>query len=432
MKFLGPCLSIAFSLLLICIVFASGATIHDGFAVRSLLSLLAAVALVFVGMSARAVDIKFAGQATARLRVVVALPALWMIVQILPLPFGAHSLWINANEALDQRALGHISIDLGATLLSLAYYLANITLIVVTLFVAKDRKKAELILFVLVCVSVATTIALLLGKIGLLALPDAGDDVRSAISSLGILLCLANAAGAIEQLRGRNGEDERPVRFVLLASGIALLCCIGGLAISATLNVGLIAGFGVLVFGSIQIVRRVDLANWATAVLLATLCITAAMIAAWRYDPTRMVSPFLQFATAASADAVSVTTRLLSDAGPRGTGAGTFAALLPLYQDLGGSIKSAPSTAAAFAIELGWPMTLILVAIAIWTTVLLYQGALNRGRDSFYSALAAAGVVVLLGQTICDASLLNSTVATIADAVIGLGLAQRISARTSP
>jgi len=431
-KFLGPCLSIAFSLLLICIVFASGATIHDGFAVRSLLSLLAAAALVFVGLSARAVDIKFAGQATARLKVVVALPALWMLIQILPIPFGAHSLWVYANEALDQQALGHISIDLGATLQSLAYYLANITLIVVTLFVAKERKKAELILFVLACVSIATTIALLLEKTGLVAWPDAGDGVRSAISALGILLCLANAAGAMERLQGRNGEDEGPVKFILLASGIALLFCIGGLAISATLNVGLVAALGVLVFGSIQVVRRADLANWATAVLVGTLFIAAAMITAWRYDATRMVSPFLQFASAASADAVSVTTRLLSDAGPRGTGAGTFAALVPLYKDLGGSITSAPSTAAAFAIELGWPMTLILIAIAAWTTVVLYLGALNRGRDSFYSALAAACVVILLGQTFCDASLLNSTVATIADAVIGLGLAQRISARTSP
>jgi hypothetical protein len=60
------------------------------------------------------------------------------------------------------------------------------------------------------------------------------------------------------------------------------------------------------------------------------------------------------------------------------------------------------------------------------------SGALNRGRDSYYSALAAACIIVLLGQAFCDASLLNATVATIADAVIGLGLAQRISAKTAP
>ncbi|MFT4115668.1 MAG: hypothetical protein QM712_03010 [Bradyrhizobium sp.] len=425
-------MSIAFSLLLICIVFASGATIHDGLAVRSLLSLLAALALVLVGMSARAVDIKFVGQATARLKLVVAIPALWMIAQILPLPSGAHSLWVYANEALDQQAWGHISIDLGETLLSLAFYLANIILVVVTLFVAKDRKKAELILLVLASVSVVITIVLLLGQAGHIARLDAGDDVRSAISSLGILLSLANTMSALERLRGRQDEDRGHVKFMLAASGIATILCIGGLAASATLNAALIAALGVVVFGSIQLVRRADLAGWATAVLLATIAIAAVMIAAWRYDPTRMVSPFLQFATAASADAISVTTRLLSDAGPRGTGAGTFAALVPLYQDLGGSITSAPSTAASFAIELGWPMTLILAAIAVWIIVNLYRGALGRGRDSFYAASAAACVVVILGQAFCDASLLNSAVAIVGDTIIGLGLAQSISARTSP
>ncbi|WP_415021552.1 hypothetical protein [Bradyrhizobium sp.] len=432
MKFPGHRLSIAFSLLLICIVFASGATIHDGLAVRSLLSLLAALALVLVGMSARAVDIKFVGQATARLKLVVAIPALWMIAQILPLPSGAHSLWVYANEALDQQAWGHISIDLGETLLSLAFYLANIILVVVTLFVAKDRKKAELILLVLASVSVVITIVLLLGQAGHIARLDAGDDVRSAISSLGILLSLANTMSALERLRGRQDEDRGHVKFMLAASGIATILCIGGLAASATLNAALIAALGVVVFGSIQLVRRADLAGWATAVLLATIAIAAVMIAAWRYDPTRMVSPFLQFATAASADAISVTTRLLSDAGPRGTGAGTFAALVPLYQDLGGSITSAPSTAASFAIELGWPMTLILAAIAVWIIVNLYRGALGRGRDSFYAASAAACVVVILGQAFCDASLLNSAVAIVGDTIIGLGLAQSISARTSP
>lgn len=432
MKFLGPCLSIAFTLLLICIVFASGATIHDGFAVRSFLSLLAAVALIFVGASARVVDIKFAGQATARLKVVVALPALWMLVQMLPLPFGAHSLWVYANQALDQQAFGHISIDLGATMLSLAFYLTNISLIVVALFVARDRKKAELILLVLAGVSVTTTIALLFGKAGLVTWMDASDDIRSAISALGVLLWLAHAVGTIERHRGRDVEDESSLKLMLSASGIALACCIGGLAASATLNVGLIAAMGVLVFGSVQLVRRADLANWTTAVLIATLCIAAAMIASWRYDPTRMVSPLLQFATAVSAEAASVTTRLLSDAGLPGTGAGTFAALLPLYQGLGGSITNPPSTVTAFAIELGWPMTLILIAIALWTMLVLFQGALNRGRDSYYPALAAASIIVLLGQAFCDASLLNATIATIADAIIGLGLAQRISAKTAP
>ena len=92
----------------------------------------------------------------------------------------------------------------------------------------------------------------------------------------------------------------------------------------------------------------------------------------------------------------------------------------------------APSTAAAFAVELGWPMTLVLIAIVAGAIVVLYRGALSRGRDSFYPAAAASCAVVLLGQAFCDASLLNSAVVVLGDAIIGLGLAQSISARNGP
>ncbi len=431
---MGLCLSIAFSFLLVCIVFASEATIHDGSAVRSLISVLAAAALAFTAASARAADVKFAGQAARGLKLAVALPAIWMAIQILPLPYGAHSIWNSANEALDRQSWGHISVDLGATILALAFYLANVSLVLVTLFVAKDRRRAELILFVLTGVTALATVVLLAGKWGLIPGLDATDDVRSAIGALGILLSLTSTVRAVERQESRREtatDQTENFHLALVASGISLLCCIGGLMTAWTLNVGLIVAFGVVVFGSVQIVRRVDLTGWATGVLVATTVVAAVMIIIWRYDALRTVSPFLQFVTERSSEAVSVTQRVLSDAGWRGTGAGTFSMLVPIYQYLGSSITTPPSTASAFAIELGWPMALVSIAITIGTIAVLYRGSLVRGRDSFYSAAAAACGMVMVGQAFCDASLLNSSVAVIGDAIIGLGLAQRLSARGS-
>ena len=86
----------------------------------------------------------------------------------------------------------------------------------------------------------------------------------------------------------------------------------------------------------------------------------------------------------------------------------------------------------ALAIELGWPMALFASATAIWLVVILYRGALTRGRDSFYPAAAAAGTVTMLAEAFCDSSLLNSCVAVIIGALVGLGLAQTISSRDSP
>jgi hypothetical protein len=429
-------LSIAFSLLLVCVVFVFGSAPHDGSAAQSLVAVLAALAVASVAVAARAADVKFAAQATRSLKYAAAVPAVWIILQLLPVPFGAHSIWAYANNALGRQSWGHISIDLGATLLALVFYLANIALMLVTLFLGRDRRRAELILFVLTAVSAITALLLLAGKWGLIAGVGSDiDEVLGAVAALGALLSLTSIVRAVERCESRGAEAAGPtliLQAVLLANGVGLLICLGGLTAAATLNVGLVAAFAVATFASVQVIRRVGLAGWATGILVATMIVAAGMIVVWRYDSARMLSPFLQFATASPSDAILVAQRLLSDTGWAGTGAGTYAALVPIYQNLGNSITKAPSTAAAFAIELGWPMAVFAIAVVAWLLVILYHGALARGRDSFYPAAAAACTVLILGQAFCDTSLLKSCVAVASDAIIGLGLAQSVSSREIP
>jgi hypothetical protein len=425
-------LSIAFTLLLVCLVLASGLAIHDGSAARSLIEALAVVALAALAMSAQAIDINFVGRSTRGLKAAAAIPAVWMVFQLLPTPIGAHSIWAYANEALAQQAWGHISVDLGETILTLASYLANMSLTLVTIFVARDRRRAEQILFALAAIATITALGLLIGKWALIA-SAINNAVLAGVSALGILLSLASGLQTIERYEKGGEKPETGVQNISTAlSGVGLMVGIVGLSASATLNVGLTTIFGVATFVSVQGIRRAGLAKWAALLLVATMLVAAAMIVLWRYDPTRALSPFLQFATASSPDAIAVTQRMLSDASWLGAGAGTFSALLPLYQDLGSSVTQPPSTISALAIELGWPMALFAIASTTWLAVILYRGALNRGRDSFYSAAAAAGVVTILAEAFCDASLLNSCIAVIGGALVGLGLAQTIGSRESP
>ena len=424
-------MSTAFSLLLVCIVLASGSAIHESTAAQSLIEALAVVALVFVGVGASAIDVNFAARCTKGLKIAAAIPVIVMIAQILPVPTGAHSIWINANEALGRQSWGHISVDLGETVLALASYLANVSLILVGVFVTRDRRRAELLLFALTSIAALTTLGLLIGKFGLKVDPG-NRDVLSGISGLAILFALANIARSFEAHRSdRKMSDGRNATLALIAGGIGLAIGVIGLSFGANLNVALTIIFAIAVFGSIEVIRRVALARWTTGVLLVTIIAAAAMIVIWRYDSTRAISPFLQFATASTPNAISVTQRLLSDTPWLGVGAGTFTSILPLYQDLGSPIAQPPSTIAKIAIELGWPMTLFVLGASVWLAALLFRGALGRGRDAFYPAAAAAGTVLLLGQAFCDPSLLNPCVAVFGDALIGLGLAQRISGRDS-
>jgi hypothetical protein len=329
--------------------------------------------------------------------------------------------------------LGHISVDIGRTIAALAFYLANVSLIVVGLFTVRDRRRAELALLTLTAITTLTAIALLISKLFAGLAVGEINEMLSAVSSFGVILSATSGMRAVERYESVRAEPGRhQIRRALAACGAGLLVCVAGMAASATLNVGLTVAFGVVTFGSVQAIRRLGLASWVTGIFIATMIAAAAMIVVWRYDPLRMLSPFLQFAAAAPSDAISVAQRILSDTGWQGTGAATYAQLLPIYQELGSSVTRAPSTTSAFAIELGWPMTLFTIAVTIGLIVVLFRGALARGRDSFYPAAAAACVVIVLCQAFCDTSLLHSCVALIGDAVIGLGLAQSVSHRESP
>jgi hypothetical protein len=77
-------------------------------------------------------------------------------------------------------------------------------------------------------------------------------------------------------------------------------------------------------------------------------------------------------------------------------------------------------------------MAVFAIASTIWLIAILFRGALARGRDSFYPAAAMACTIIVLGEAFCNTGLLNSSVAVVVDAIIGLGLAQSISGRDAP
>ena len=403
---------------------------------QSLSGTLAALMLAVAGGAARTVDVQFVARVTRGLGLAAAIPVIWMIVQLLPVPFPelAHTIWINSAEALDQKAWGHISVDLGKTIVALAIYLANVALILTSILVAKDHRRAGSLFILLGAITVLTVVALLADHFFHLFVFALGNpqDVLGAASALGLILSLAACAAGLERSEDRRLALAANARTFVIASGAGLLICAAGLAATRNENVAIVVAFGVATFVSIQLVRRLKLGAWSTAVLLATLATAAVMIIVWRFDTARALSPLSQFATAAPADSLAVAQRLLSDTGWLGTGAGTYTVLLPIYQEFGSMTTQPPSTAAAFAVELGIPMVLIATAIVVALIIRLYRGALSRGRDSFYAAAAASGVIILFGETFCDASLLHSGVAVIGDTIVGIGLAQSASRTDTP
>ena len=121
-----------------------------------------------------------------------------MLIQVLPLgAIGlAHPIWKSASAALGRPLAGSISIDTGATLISLARYLSMAAIAFVASAVAVDRHRAEWILFTLTIATTLIGLLILTEHLGIITLFDdyQGGSVRVAASdcaTLGIILAAA-------------------------------------------------------------------------------------------------------------------------------------------------------------------------------------------------------------------------------------------------
>jgi len=418
-------LPIVFTLFTLLIALFPVLTIQDGLPAQSLFAAFAALIIAAAGVAARAADAQFAAQVTRRLGLAAAIPVAWMVIQLLPMPSQlSHTVWVNGNDVLDQKAWGHISVDLGKTLEALVFYLANIALILASILLARDYQRAGRLLIILSAVTFLTVLALLTDRVfHLFALSAYPQQGLGAASALGLVLSLAVGALGLE----RGAQAKKSSRTFLFASAGGIIICTAGLAAAANINLAVVAAFGAVTFLSIQLARSLQLNSWTIAVLLATLLAAATMIVIWRFDPDRPLSPLLNFATSTPTNPLAVAQRLLGDTGWFGAGAGTYTVLLPIYQDFGEAAVQLPSSAAVLVVGLGLPVVLIAVGIGLWLIVRLYGGALARGRDSFYAAAAASGAVILLGEAFCDTSLLQAGIAGTGSVLIGIGLAQSVS-----
>jgi hypothetical protein len=182
-------------------------------------------------------------------------------------------------------------------------------------------------------------------------------------------------------------------------------------------------GSGVAIIAWIIIVRRFRLGVWGIVpFVVAVISVTLLVFATHPVERGR--SALLAFAPSASRGGVSE--RILKDAPVVGTGAGTFAALVPIYREIddpsGSSVAS--TTVATFAIELGRPTVWLFVLATAAAALIFLRAALQRGRDSFYPAMGGACLVTLLLLIYVNAGLLGNATGLIAAVMFGLAIAQ--------
>jgi hypothetical protein len=340
------------------------------------------------------------------------IPSLFMLAQTVPLSVArlANTAWSSASSALGFPIAGSITIDTGATLIALAQYCAAAATTIAVAGVTLDRRLAEVALYLLTATSAVVAVVQVLFV----------DLQATSFAAVGIILSCATGIGLHERLSPRRASagTQRGVAIGLVA--VALSACTFSLAIQADVTILFAAFFGAAIPLSIFVIRKYHFSAWGMAGFVAAgIVVLFAFLA------------FAQVKRDAGPADVGVSSpplpveRMLSDARPLGSGAGTFERLLPIYRELGENSDARSATAAAvITVEMGrpflWGMIVALIALA----AVLVRASLLRGRDYAYAGAGGGICVAIVIIVFVSDDLLNLAASLFLSATVGLAWGQ--------
>jgi hypothetical protein len=245
--------------------------------------------------------------------------------------------------------------------------------------------------------------------------------------AMGIVIATTAGIRTLERYETRHSNPGRSAAVLLrtfAACAAAFALCAAALMLEARDATLIAAAYGIIALAAVVCIRRLGLGPWsASAIALPMIGFVIFLVAS--DTDLRTKSPALAFATG-PASLTSMSQRILDDTPLTGTGAGTFAAIAPVYRDLEDQItlSTGPTAAADVAIELGQPMLWLIVATMVGSIYLLLRASVRRGRDSFDPMTGAGCLITLLFLVFMNAGALGSAAAMIAAATLGLAFAQ--------
>ena len=402
-------------------------TIMGGILSAGVLLAVAAVAVALIVLTLPAGEFRRLAVLWKPIVPVAFVPCIWIMAQLAPVPGGlAHSVWTSASAALGQPLAGTVTLDTGATLLDLCLYFLALAIAIIATAVALERRRAETILVVLMSAA-ALIAAVLIGlDLDLSRFTDLGLTLQRpqmlTVAVLGLVLSCATTLRAYENYRRRRATDAS-TRIAATASIVAMAICLSAVAIHGDGALLLAAASGVVVLLGMAVIRQWHLGPWgqagiAAAAALGLLGFLAAIPANRTVDLTLALS-------GKSQASIETAERMLSDAKSAGTGAGTFAALLPIYRDVDdAAVNAAPTGAASVAIGMGRPFLWLLVILALIGATGFLKRALMREREYIYAATGAACIVAVFVSSFANAGILGLAAFLLASGVCGVALAQ--------
>jgi hypothetical protein len=398
----------------------------DGIAANGLVSAIGACGIVAVAFTLHTSDLnRFSRLLGPTAFIVLFIPCLWMLLQVLPIPTQslANPIWISTSAALGKPFVGAISVDIGATLLSLARYCAGLAAALVTAAITLNKQRAESVLSLLTAVAALIAVELIGFDLDYLRLSGFDRAAALNIAVIGFILSCATTIRAYEHLdtpSTRHRNLRMKAKVAASTSIAAFVICLSAILLSADAVLLLAALFGAGILISVLAIRRWRLGLWGQA---GTAALAAVAVAGFFAVVPAKKDASLTLALSTHGQISSIE-RMLSDAKWGGAGAGSFEALLPIYRDSEVDSFEIPTAAATIAIEMGQPFLWASVIVFLVGASMLFRRALLRGRDYVYSSAGAACIVALLISLFASNGILAPTASLMISILCGLAFAQ--------
>jgi hypothetical protein len=299
-----------------------------------------------------------------------------------------------------------------------------------------DRQRARWVLFALTAGTALTALVLIGDNFAGVNFLSATENTAPRIgaldsAALGLILSSACAIGVFDRFETQRIKGKSSIASFAMAFGfcvVAFAACALAILLHATGYLILAASAGLATLAVVVLIRRLGLGPWGCSAIGSVAIVIAISVVAMQ-PASQITALTLPLAPHVSVSPSSVTERILVASPWTGTGAGTFATLIPIYRDADEVVTeySPPNVATKIAVEAGRLAVWTVLFVAIAAAAALFRGALRRGRDSFYSAAGAGCIVTLVLLSLTDVGMLQTATSVVASAVVGLALGQRLS-----